>query len=124
MSQNRIVKLCAAFGVAAALAAGVAGPAQAATAFDGRWSVKISAETGNCFSYTVPIEVADGQISYSGRFSATASGEIGAGGTLNVSFARKDDLVQAKGSLQDRIGYGSWQSPTKDCAGTWVARKA
>lgn len=100
-------------------------PSVAAPTFDGRWSVAIVAESGDCSArYTVPIEVAGGQIRYAGRFSAEASGEVGSAGQLNVSFSYRDDVVKAKGSLTGQNGYGSWISPTQECGGTWRAQRA
>lgn len=100
-------------------------PSAAAPTFDGRWSVAIVAESGDCSArYTVPIEVAGGQVRYAGRFGAEARGKVGATGQLNVSFAYRDDLVTAKGSLTHKNGYGSWTSPTQECGGTWRARRA
>lgn len=122
---GRIVQLTSLPALAAAGAmvalAPLAGPAAAST-FDGRWSVAIVAESGECSArYTVPIEVAEGQIRYAGRFSAEASGNVGVSGQLDVSFSYRDDLVQARGSLTERNGYGSWTSPTQECGGTWRA---
>ncbi len=115
--------------IALAIALGLATlPAQtsfAATPFDGKWSVQITAEAGNCpAGYTVPIRVADGRVSYPGPFNARANGKIGTNGALQVSFAHSKDVVNARGSVKGRSGSGSWKSPTKNCHGTWVARKA
>lgn len=118
---------CATLMIAAGLTGLTTGtPVQAAQTFDGRWSVAIVAESGDCSArYTVPIDVDGGQVRYAGRFSAEASGKVGASGQLEVSFAYRDDVVRAKGSLTDRNGYGSWTSPTQECGGTWRAtRKA
>ena len=124
-NKTRLSKPLSAF--ALALALGVAAlPAQtsAATSFDGKWSVQIKAENGDCSaSYTVPIQVSNGQVRYSGPFNASASGKIGADGIVRVSFAHSDNVVNASGSLKGGSGYGSWRSPTKSCDGTWVARK-
>ena len=115
--------------IALAFALGLATiPAQtsfAATPFDGQWSVRITAESGQCpAGYTVPIRVSNGRVSYSGPFNAKANGKIGANGALQVSFAHSKDVVNARGSVTGRVGRGSWKSPTKNCRGTWVARKA
>jgi hypothetical protein len=99
----------------------LAEPAAAST-FDGRWSVAIVAESGDCSArYTVPIEVAGGKIRYAGRFNAEASGNVGSSGQLDVSFSYREDLVRAQGSLAGRNGFGSWTSPTQECGGTWRA---
>jgi hypothetical protein len=125
-TENRLFKPLSAFALTLALgAATLPGQAGAATAFDGVWSVQIKAENGDCnASYTVPIQVSDGRISYSGPFNAKASGKIGANGALSVSFAHSDKVVNARGSLKGGSGYGSWKSPSQRCDGTWVARKS
>ena len=115
--------------IALALALGLATlPAQtsfAATPFDGKWSVQLTAEAGNCpAGYAVPIRVSNGRVSYSGPFNARANGKIANNGALQVSFAHSRDVVNARGSVKGRMGSGSWKSPTKNCRGTWVARKA
>jgi hypothetical protein len=115
--------------IALAIALGLATlPAQtsfAATPFDGTWSVRLTAESGQCpAGYTVPIRVSNGRVSYSGPFNARANGKIGTNGALQVSFAHSRDVVNARGSIKGRVGQGSWKSPTKNCRGTWVARKA
>jgi hypothetical protein len=100
-------------------------PSAAAPSFDGRWSVAVVAESGDCSArYTVPIEISGGQVRYAGRFSAEAAGNVGSAGQLNVSFSYRDDVVTAKGSLKGTNGYGSWTSPTQDCGGTWRANRA
>ena len=108
------------------LIAGVAAPANAsAAAHDGKWIVSVVSESGTCRArYTVPIRVEDGQVTYAGAFRAEASGRVNPTGKLKVSFSHKEQVLDASGSLQGRSGYGSWKSPTKDCAGTWMARKA
>ena len=112
---------------AVAIAFGIAIPATmsfAAAPFDGKWSVQITAEVGRCAAYTVPIRVADGQVSYAGPFNARAKGKIGPNGALRVSFAHRRDVVNVQGSVNGRLGHGRWKSPTKNCGGTWIARKA
>jgi hypothetical protein len=114
--------------IAFAVSLGAATIPQAGTAapgFDGAWAVKIVAESGECSTrMTVPIEVSGGRIRYTGSFSAVASGAVGANGRLNVRFAHSDDVVNARGALKGGSGYGSWKSPTKNCGGTWTARRA
>jgi len=127
MKKPRLLKPLTTFAVAIALgtAAIPAHTSFAAAPFDGKWSVLITAESGKCQSgYTVPIQVADGRVSYSGPFNAKANGQIGSNGALRVSFAHSKDVVNARGSVEGRVGRGSWKSPTKNCGGTWVARKA
>ncbi len=110
------------FVFAAALSAGT-GPSLAAKPFDGEWSVRITAKTGDCSGYTIPIEVTGGRVSYSGFFNAQASGAIRPNGSLNVKFAHEEDIVNASGAVSGSTGSGQWTSPTKGCGGTWTARR-
>ena len=114
-----------AIALAVSLGAATIPQAGAAPSFDGSWSVKITAESGECSTrMTVPIEVSRGRIRYTGSYAATANGAVTDNGRLNVSFAHKDDVVTARGALKGGSGYGSWQSPSKRCSGTWTARRA
>ena len=61
---------------------------------------------------------------FAGKFRAEATGRISPQGALNVSFSRKGDVAHATGALRGTAGSGNWTSPTKDCSGTWSARKA
>lgn len=114
------------FGALLALtAASAATNSLAATPFDGHWSVNIASRTSACeVTYAVPIQVQDGNISYSGSFDATADGKVGRDGKLSVRLAHNGDVVRATGSLTDMAGSGEWSGPKADCAGTWTAKRA
>ena len=84
------------------------------------WAVQIVASNGNCPARTIPIAVEDGRISYS-IFGATAEGAISSDGALKVSFAHRDDVVNARGALDGGGGAGSWRSSA--CEGSWTARR-
>lgn len=97
----------------------------AMTAFDGHWSVDIASKTNACeVTYVVPIQIKDGNISYSGPFDATADGKVRGDGALSVRLAHNGEVVNATGSLTDLSGSGQWSGPGAECAGTWRARKA
>lgn len=98
---------------------------QASLPFDGRWTVTATADGENCASrYRVPIKVAAGKVTYAGMFGARAEGKIRPDGKLKVRFAHRNDVLNATGALKGASGSGRWTSPTRDCTGTWVARKA
>ena len=124
MLQNSGRKPLPSFALAAALCAALLPQTSlAAKPFDGEWSVRITAKSGDCSAYTVPIEVSDGRISYSGFFTATATGAIRQNGVLKARFSREEDVVDVSGSVAGGSGSGKWASPTKGCVGTWTARK-
>jgi hypothetical protein len=111
--------------VAVGMSAGVVASASSAqTSFDGLWSVEIVAKATACsLAYAVPIQVANGNITYAGLFDAVADGTVGDDGEVRVQLARSGDVVQATGALGERSGFGQWSSATLECQGTWSARK-
>ncbi len=93
-------------------------PAEAQTAFDGRWWVNAVGDPSQCTDrYLVPIRVKQGHIS-GAFFSAVAAGDVNGSGKLVLRLAD----VRATGALATRSGRGQWKSPT--CFGTWTARRA
>jgi hypothetical protein len=123
MELAQIVRraLGAALGVSAAVAASAS---SAQTSFDGLWSVEIVAKASACsLAYAVPINVANGNITYAGLFDAVADGTVGDDGAVRVRLAHSGDVVRATGALSERSGFGQWSSATLECQGTWSARK-
>ena len=119
LSQSVLLSLGMASGMMAATSF-----AQAAVTYDGRWQVTVSAEGESCPArYTVPIKVAGGRVSYNGFFNAQANGKVRNDGALIVTFAHRKDVVNAVGELTGARGTGEWRSPTRECSGTWTARK-
>jgi len=112
-----------AFALAALAGAALAHPAAAQT-FDGRWSVRLVAASGDCRAgYALPITVDAGAIRFS-AFGANANGTVRDNGRLSVTISRDDDVLTARGALKGRTGSGSWQSPTQGCTGTWTAARS
>ena len=124
LSTMPILKPASVLGALALAAAAFVPQSQAAPSFDGTWTVTIAVENGACKGRTVPIQVADGHVRYAGTFRAEATGRVSPQGALNVSFSRRGDVAHATGALDGTAGRGNWTSPTKDCSGTWSARKA
>ena len=85
-----------------ALAAGLAllavstsiGAANAATVYDGRWSLTISTTRGACDTYNFPVEIVNGNVSFPGL--VRAHGKVAKGGAVRVSVA-----VPGNGALFD-----------------------
>ena len=110
-------------GALAACLATVA-PAKAAS-FEGQWSVVVTPQDGRCDGpYVLPVKVLDNRIVYIGKGQFVADGGIESNGSVRVTFASQGDRLDASGKMNSEIlGSGNWQSPTENCAGTWVARK-
>ena len=122
--EFRRVSRCA-LSVAVGMFAGVVASASSAqTSFHGLWSVEIVARASTCsLAYSVPIQVAHGNITYVGLFDAVADGTVGDDGEVHVQLAHSGDVVQATGALSERSGFGQWSRATLECQGTWSARK-
>jgi len=100
-------------------------PAAAQAQFDGNWSVTITTEVGTCVqSRRVVVLVSDGVVTYAGAEQVTADGRVGQNGIVNVAFAYENDRLEAGGSVSGGLGSGSWTSPSSNCSGSWIARRA
>jgi hypothetical protein len=106
---------------AAALSAIAMAPALAQTEYDGRWSVRVVAQTETCSdNFSIALNVDDGRITYGGIF-ARANGNVSDSGNLNVRVSSGGNVVKAAGALEERTGSGTWNSPS--CEGVWTAVK-
>jgi hypothetical protein len=91
--------------------------------FDGIWSVSIMADDANCVTRTIPIQVSDGTISFSG-FGATGSGQVTPSGTIRLKIALKEKVVRINGRAHGREASGSWRTAPAGCEGRWSAQIA
>jgi hypothetical protein len=92
----------------------------ASGSFDGLWRVEVSTQTDNakCQERTVSLRVKDGKVRYEGLLSGIASGSVADSGEIIAQIAR----VRVAGRLVADYGSGAWRS--KNCVGTWSARRA
>ena len=109
----------------AALAAGSLSPAlaSAAGAYDGNWSLSVVTEKGSCDGYRWTVVVANGQVRQINDVPLQASGAISANGQARFQFVSSSDKVSVSGQMSAATGRGSWQSPSRDCAGRWEASR-
>lgn len=100
-------------------------PAQAATRFDGNWSVEVITEKGNCDkAYRYPVAIEDGRVRYAGPGSFDVSGAVKGNGAVTGSISRGSDTARVQGSLDARSGSGVWHtSGDKSCSGRWVGER-
>ncbi|WP_029351100.1 hypothetical protein [Bosea sp. 117] len=112
--------------IAAATVAGAATlPAAAASTHDGTWSVKTSAETGQCATnYELKLAVKNGKVSYAGMWPVKAKGGVNAVGLINMDISHGSRRVTATGLVRGDSASGDWTSPQPACSGSWVARRA
>jgi hypothetical protein len=108
--------------IVAALTAVLSGASagHADTRHDGLWVVEVAAQTPDprCQERSVALRVQDGQVRYEGLLSGIAKGSVEPSGNIDVTIAR----IRVDGKLSENTGHGAWRS--KNCAGTWQARRA
>ncbi|WP_026379494.1 hypothetical protein [Afifella pfennigii] len=111
--------------IAAVTVACLAPAGAKAAPFDGRWSVTVISEYGDCDRrFAIPVAVREGSVRYTGRFTSRASGDVSGEGRVVITFRHEGQVVHATGSLRSTFGNGAWESATLACSGTWIARKA
>jgi hypothetical protein len=105
--------------IAGGIVAALAMPALAAQPFDGDWHVSVKSRNKNpgCIATTVALRVDEGNVSYAGMFGGLVSGKVDRAGRLHARMAE----VKVSGKLVADSGSGAWKS--RNCAGTWQARR-
>ena len=98
--------------------------ALAHTKFDGRWSVLIVTEQGQCDrAYRYPLQISNGNVFYGGKKDFNVSGQVQANGSVVVSVTRGNQGALGTGRLNGKYGIGQWQAPAGGCSGRWQAEK-
>ncbi len=100
----------------------VAGPAFAATAYDGNWSVVIATTGGACdpaFRYSIAIS--NGLVVNPVGNAATVEGRVTPKGAVSVSVQSGNQQANGSGHLGMNRGSGVWrgQGSAGACQGTW-----
>lgn len=102
-------------------------PAAASTAsFDGRWSVVIITDSGNCDrAYRYGVRISGGRIYYEGDSAAQINGQVDAAGNVVVSLRYGQSSASGGGHLTGSGGEGSWRgaSSSSSCSGHWEAER-
>lgn len=97
-------------------------PAAAAPVYDGKWSVLIITQKGECDrGYRYPVQISNGNVGYAGEASFTVSGRVNPSGAISVTVSRGSQSAHGTGRLSGNNGSGAWQAGT--CAGTWTAER-
>lgn len=109
--------------LAAGLVCGTASLSQAAS-YDGRWSVSVVTRNGSCDSYRWSVGIAAGKVTDVEGQRGASSGGIASNGNVNLMLMRGSDTLNAKGTASGATASGNWTSPSRQCSGTWDARKA
>jgi len=95
-----------------------------AKSFDGRWSVEVITEKGDCDkAYRWSVGIRGDRIADVGDQVAHASGSVDRSGRVRARFTHGADILTASGSLSGKWGQGVWNAPSRACSGRWVAER-
>ncbi len=100
----------------------------AGEAYDGRWPVTSMTRDAECAGlvrgeFVVVEGTVSGQVTHSTEGSFTVSGRVNADGRFqDVQAGGTAVDVTVDGHLTGDAGVGTWR--TRDCSGTWSARRA
>jgi len=112
-------------GIAAVLGLGlvaVSAPVQATGNFDGKWSVVVVTEKGDCDrAYRYPIDIRNATLVNAGNTSFDISGKVQGDGAIAVKISYGQKSALGSGRLSGASGEGRWSGGT--CAGSWTAER-
>ena len=98
----------------------------AAAIHDGRWSVLVVTERGNCDpAYRYEVAVGAGKVTYAGPENVDFSGTVAASGAVRVTIRLGEQGAQGAGKLSTSTGQGTWRGTGKSgtCSGRWEAER-
>jgi hypothetical protein len=101
-------------------------PAQSASLsqFDGRWTVLVVTDQGDCSIYRYGVIVDLGQARYAGTADFTINGSVAPNGTVPASISRGSNHADVRGRLGQGTGSGLWRTAgSDDCSGHWTAER-
>jgi hypothetical protein len=110
--------------LALAVSAPALSAANAASVYDGRWSLSIVTQRGACETYNFPVDITNGHVSFPGL--VRANGRVAKNGAVRVTVAAGDKTASGSGRLALGSGSGRWSghSGSARCSGTWTASRA
>ena len=110
--------------LALVIAAPAFGTAAARTPYDGRWSLSIMTTRGACDTYTLPVDIANGHVSFPGL--VRANGRVTGKGSVRVFVAAMGKSASGSGRLSMSSGSGRWSGRSGEdrCSGSWTAQRA
>jgi len=98
-------------------------PKATAAAFDGTWSVSLTANGGFLCS-RVPsqtLTVQNGSVR--GGSGVSVSGQVEPSGSISLALQKSGIRGSASGTLSGASGSGSWTAPSLGCSGRWTAQR-
>ncbi len=120
-----MLKYACALLVATTAAFSSAGVASAGSPFDGRWSVVVETEHGNCDrAYRYGLVIANGKVSYAGESSFDIRGRVAGNGVVHVRVSSGSRYAEGHGRLSRNNGSGVWKGIGDGrCSGRWFAER-
>jgi hypothetical protein len=100
------------------------GSANAASPYDGSWSLAIYTRRGECDpSYNFQVEIRNGVVSHSNI--VRLRGRVTGKGAVKVSVAVPGKFAAGSGRLSRNSGGGRWSGHAENarCSGIWTARR-
>ena len=98
-------------------------PKATAAAFDGTWSVSLTANGGFLCGH-VPsqtLTVQNGAVR--GGSGVSVSGQVEPSGSISLALQKSGVRGSASGTLSGASGSGSWTAPSLGCSGRWTAQR-
>ena len=98
-------------------------PKATAAAFDGTWSVSLTANGGFLCGH-VPsqtLTVQNGAVR--GGSGVSVSGQVEPSGSISLALQKSGVRGSASGTLSGTSGSGSWTAPSLGCSGQWTAQR-
>jgi hypothetical protein len=94
-------------------------------AFDGRWSVVIQTEKGDCdAAYRYGLSIQNGNVTYAGDDAFEVRGRVSHNGKVHVRVARGASYADGRGRLSRDTGSGQWTGAGGGaCSGRWFAER-
>jgi hypothetical protein len=124
-SEASMLRRACALLVATTAAFGSAGVASAGSPFDGRWSVVVETERGNCDrAYRYGLLIENGNVSYAGDSAFDIRGRVVGNGAVHVRVSRGSTYADGHGRLTRDNGSGVWNGVGDGaCSGRWFAER-
>lgn len=98
--------------------------ANAASRYDGTWSVSLVTKQGGCDAgYSWNVAVTDGRIDNSSLFGQLA-GFVDGNGNVSLKASNGSGMLLASGTIRGTGGSGTWLSYGNRCSGQWHATRA
>jgi hypothetical protein len=123
--MRAILRISAWGAITAMTLAAAIGSAQAASGYDGSWSVIITTARGACNSGAgFVLQIRDGAV-YGGGGGFNVGGRVSPSGTVQVSVSSGQQRASGSGRLRGSAGNGSWRGVGSQgvCSGSWSASR-